>query len=235
MPKKTDLDQYLSSYGSFNDWLIKRRYHKLQQFFQGDTCLEMGIAEGTGIEDLLAHFDKVTVVDGSKAAIDKIKKQFTSPKLHVIQSYFEDMDFGNERFDTIMMAHILEHVDDPIKVLKHAKTFLKPNGVFIIDVPNGNSLHRQVGVKMGLLKEKTELNEADLSIGHQRVYTPETFKQDVQKSGLKIVKFGGMFIKILSNSQTEAVINEQQLEALFLVGEDNPNIAAEIFIIAKLS
>jgi hypothetical protein len=50
------LDTYLSSYTAFNDWVITRRYKKLQGFFIGDNCLEMGIAEGAGVEDLLRHF-----------------------------------------------------------------------------------------------------------------------------------------------------------------------------------
>ena len=86
---------------------------------------------------------------------------------------------------------------------------------------------------MGMLKTKTDLNDADLSIGHQRVYTPETFKNDINKAGLAVETFGGMFVKVTSNSQTEEVFNTDQLEALFQVGVDNPEIAAEIFVICR--
>jgi 2-polyprenyl-3-methyl-5-hydroxy-6-metoxy-1,4-benzoquinol methylase len=228
------LDSYLTSYTRFNDWLIRRRYQRLKEFFKGDSCLEMGIAEGAGVEDLLKSFKKVTVVDGSKTAITTIKQRFPTNALTGIHSYFETMDFDSTKFDTILMAHILEHVDDPIVVLKQAKRFIAPNGVLIIDVPNGNSLHRQIGVKMGLLGKSTDLNEADISIGHQRVYVPETFKKDIESAGLEIIHFGGMFIKTLSNLQMEKVYDSKQLEVLFEVGENNPDVSAEIYIIAKL-
>jgi len=227
------LDNYLSSYTRFNNWLIQQRYLELRKYFKGKTCLEMGSAEGTGTKFLLDYFDRVTVVDGSEEAVESVKRQYPSPKLTAIHSYFEDMDFGNQKFDTIVLAHILEHVDMPQVTLNQAKRFIKPDGVLIIDVPNGNSLHRQIGVKMGLLREKTELNDADLSIGHQRVYTPDTFKKEITDTGLKIVHFGGMFVKVLSNTQTEKVFDAKQLEALFAVGKDNPDIAAEMFIIAR--
>lgn len=227
------LDNYLTSYGQFNDWLIERRYKYLEKFFTGDRCLELGIADGTGVDKLLECFKNVTVVDGSKKAIDSIRSKIKSPKLNTVQSYFEEMDLGERRFDTILMAHILEHVDDPKIVVEKAKEYLAPGGVMIIDVPNGNSLHRQLGVKMGMLKVETELNDADYSIGHQRVYTPKTFIDDIQDSGMQIDKFGGMFIKVLSNRQTEQVFNEEQLEALFEVGVENPEIAAEIYIVAR--
>lgn len=230
----TKLDSYLASYTSFNDWLIDRRYQHLRQYFHGKSCLEMGIAEGTGLQYLLEHFDRVTIVDGSAEAVKEVSHKYANPKLTAVHSYFENMDFGDQKFDTILMAHILEHVDDPVVVLEQAKKFLAPGGVMIVDVPNGNSLHRQVGVKMGLLKVRTELNEADLSIGHQRVYLPDTFQADIKKAGLTIDRFGGMFVKILSNAQSEKTFNNEQLEALFLIGEENAEIAAEIYVIAKV-
>lgn len=225
------LDSYLGSYTKFNDWLIRRRYERLEEFFIGESCLEMGIAEGAGLERLLDRFNSVTVIDGSEEAISTVKNRFKNTSLVAVQSYFEDMEFGTKKFDTLLMAHILEHVDDPQVVLNKAKQFVSKGGVMIIDVPNGNSLHRQIGVKMGLINKKTDLNEADLSIGHQRVYTPETFKAELEKAGLNIKHLGGMFIKVLSNTQMERVFNEEQLEALFKVGEDNPDIAAEIYAI----
>lgn len=229
----TKLDSYLGSYTKFNDWLIRRRYERLEGFFKGKSCLEMGIAEGAGLDRLLGRFEKVTVVDGSEEAIQSVKKRFRDTGLQAAKSYFEDMDFKGETFDTLLMAHILEHVDDPQVVLKRAKQFVSKDGVMIIDVPNGNSLHRQIGVKMGLLTKTTDLNSADLSIGHQRVYLPETFKKDVESAGLEIIHYGGMFIKTLSNSQMEKVYDNKQLEALFVVGEANPDISAEIYIVAR--
>jgi len=225
------LDSYMANYTKFNDWLITRRYEYLKQYFAGDSCLELGSAEGSGTPYLIDFFNEVTIVDGSEDAINEVVKKIKSPRLTAIHSYFEDLDLNGKKFDTIVLAHILEHVDDPVAVLKIAGSFLKDDGVIIADVPNGDSLHRQVGVKMGLLKKNVELNEADLSIGHQRVYTPSTFKKDISKAQLNIVTSGGMFIKVLSNSQTEKVFDTLQLEALFNVGVDNPDIAAEIFAI----
>ena len=230
----TKLDSYLKSYTKFNDWLIERRYKRLADFFVGDKCLELGCAEGTGTRFLLKHFKEVVTVDGSLKAIAEVKEKHPKDNLRAVYSYFEDMDFGTEKFDTIVMAHILEHVDDPVRVLRQAKKFAAPGASIIIDVPNGNSLHRQVGVELGMLKELTELNTADLSIGHQRVYLPKTFKEDVRKAGLSTKQFGGMFVKVLSNAQTESVFNPEQLEALFALGETNPDIAAEIYIVATI-
>ena len=230
--QKEDLNLYLTNYTNFNDWLIRQRYELLKKYFKGTTCLEFGPANGEGTEYLLKHFDKVVAVDGSQAMIKALKKRFAGKNLKTVHGYFENVKL-TEKYDTVVLAHILEHVDDPQAVLANAKKYVKPGGVMIIDVPNGLSLHRQVGVKMGLLRKPTELNDADYSIGHKRVYTPLTFKNEIIQAGLKVKKFGGVFIKILSNAQTEKVFNDAQLSALLAIGEDYPEIAAEIYIIAK--
>jgi len=43
---------------------------------------------------------------------------------------------GSKKFDVIMFADVLEHFYDPIEVVKFYKSFLKPNGLIYISVPN---------------------------------------------------------------------------------------------------
>jgi len=48
-------------------------------------------------------------------------------------------------------GHVLEHVDDPVAVLRLVKSWLKPGGRVLAAVPNARSIHRQAAVIMGLL------------------------------------------------------------------------------------
>jgi len=43
-----------------------------------------------------------------------------------------DMPFENESFDHVFICFILEHVEDPVKLLKKLKDVLKPNGTITI-------------------------------------------------------------------------------------------------------
>jgi O-antigen biosynthesis protein len=45
-------------------------------------------------------------------------------------------ELGNDRFDVILAAGILEHLKDPLTVLQGIRPFLLPNGHFVISVPN---------------------------------------------------------------------------------------------------
>jgi hypothetical protein len=87
---------------------------------------------------------------------------------------------------------------------------------------------------MGLLPTETALNDADHSIGHQRVYTPETFRDEVRRTGLVEQHFGGVFLKVLSNDQTAAAFDADQLAGFLALGERMPELASEIFVVATL-
>lgn len=228
----TELDALgFSSYEGFNAQLIKWRYEVLARHFVGSTCLELGSSDGQGTVRLLDHFASVTAVDGSVSASARLRQLQPDPRLTVVCSYFEDFDVP-ERFDTIVAAHILEHVDNPAQVLSIAIKHLAPGGRILVDVPNANSLHRQLGVLMGMLETETSLNDADVSIGHQRVFTPDSFRAEITASGLLIENFGGIFLKLLSNSQTEQQFDEFQLQGMAALGERFPELASEIYVVA---
>lgn len=223
-----------STHEGLNGLLIDYRYRVLAKYFEGKSCLELGCADGRGIGVLLDNFEKVTAVDGSRKLLDGLKKlaRSRSSRLTLVHSMFEELAL-EEKFDTILLGHILEHVDDPAKVVKVARRHLKKRGVLIADVPNGDSIHRQMGVRLGMLKRVTDLNDADRSIGHQRVYQWPAFRAEFEKQKLSIEHAGGYFLKPLSNAQLEKMLTREQLEALFDLGADQPEIAADIFVVCR--
>lgn len=228
-----NLDKYkFSTKEGFNAVLLKLRYRELSRYFKGNTCLELGCADGEGTKILVRHFKRVVAVDGSSKLISKAQNEIHGHRVLFICSYFEDLEC-NEKFDTIVLAHILEHVDDPVAILKIAKKFLDKDGVMIVDVPNALSLHRQVGVLMGMIKTVYSLNSADLSIGHKRVYDLNSFKRDIKKAGLKVISAGGLFLKPFSNAQLEKILDRKGIVAFNKIGKKYQDIAAEIYVICR--
>ncbi|MBI2426792.1 MAG: class I SAM-dependent methyltransferase [Candidatus Kerfeldbacteria bacterium] len=221
-----------SSYTGLNGKLITSRYRSLKPYFRGKICLELGCADGQGTKHLLSYFDHVTAVDGSASSIKALQERYKNPKLSAVTSLFEAFE-TDVKYDTIVMEHILEHVEHPIEILRRSQKWLNRDGVILVDVPNARSLHRQAGVHMGLLKKCTDLNKADLSIGHRRVYTLETLQKDIEKSGLCVLETGGFFIKPLSNKQIEDSWSEALIDAYYTLGAEYPDIAAEIFAVCK--
>jgi 2-polyprenyl-3-methyl-5-hydroxy-6-metoxy-1,4-benzoquinol methylase len=227
-----DLDQFnFSSYTGLNAQLIAWRYEALTPYFYGDSCLELGSSDGQGTTYLARAFKHVVAVDGSQVAIKELERRFAGQNVEAVCHYFESLEL-HKRFDTVILAHVMEHVDDPAVVLEVAQRHLSPGGRIIADVPNALSIHRQVGVKLGMMQAETEINEADRSIGHQRVYTPEVFRDEFVKAGFTIIEFGGFFLKPLSNGQMEELFEMPVTKALFEIGAKYPELAAEIFVVA---
>ncbi len=201
-----------------------------RHFILSGSLLELGPAEGVMTQELSKIFQDFTVVEGSPVFCEKLRDNF--PQMKVIESLFENFN-PNRTFDNIVLGHILEHVENPVEILKLARTWLSENGKILAAVPNANSIHRQAAVSMGLLSDVYQLNETDIHHGHRRVYDFESFKKDFLESGLKIVCQGGYWLKPLSNKQIEETWSQEMLEAFMKLGEKYPEIAAETYIIAQ--
>jgi 2-polyprenyl-3-methyl-5-hydroxy-6-metoxy-1,4-benzoquinol methylase len=216
-----------------NSATIKYSFSIASRHLVGDSILEMGPAEGVMTALLAATGKKLTVVEGAGYFCEDLRKRF--PEASVVHSLFEDFQ-PKSLFDNIVLGHVLEHVQDPVAILKLAGAWLKPvTGRIFAAVPNSRSLHRQAAVVMGLLMQEDELNEMDRHHGHRRVYSPETFRSAFYQAGLQIDIFGGYWMKPLSNKQIEEQWTDKMLDAFMQIGERYPDIAGEIYVLASRS
>lgn len=200
------------------------------RWWRGTSVLEMGCGDGNTTRLLIEAFDDVTVIDGSRALADRIGAEFEG--ITVVCELFEQWE-PSRTFDTIVLNHTLEHVLDPVEILKLAKRWLAPGGVIVASVPNARSLHRQAAVIMGMLPAEDALTPADIRGGHRRVSSPESFRAQFVAAGLKVEHSGGYWIKPLSNAQTDEWFTDEMIDAFLALGERYPDIAAEIYVIAS--
>jgi len=197
--------------------------------WRGPRCLELGPAEGVASVMLAEHFADLTLVDGAERFCVDLRQRL--PQASVVCAAFEE--FAPQRpFDTIVLGRVLEHVAEPAAILRRARGWLAPDGVLCAAVPNANSLHRQAAVLMGLLPSVEALNDADRSHGHRRVYDWPGFRADFAAAGLTIRVAGGYWLKPLANAQIEASWTPQMVAAFMRLGEDFPDVAGEIYVVA---
>lgn len=205
----------------------------LSHSFRNRNVVEIGLGDGIFTEMLATQFNKVYAVDASTTVLEKVKERLSKySNIVYIKSFVENLVM-EESIDNIIMSHILEHVDDPIRALENVRNLCHSDTIVYLSVPNAMSIHRQVGVKMGLLEKLNSLNEVDVKLGHKRVYYPEELKSDVLKAGFQIIEFGGSMLKPLTNKQIEDTWSNEMIRGFIEVGKDYSELCGDIYIVAK--
>jgi trans-aconitate methyltransferase len=194
-----------------------------------DPILELGPADGVVTTAMVRDGFLPDLVEGSTLLAESLRVKF--PDLNIANSLFEEFQ-PSSRYKTIVMGHILEHVENPIDLLVRYSKFLDSGGVIWAAVPNADSLHRRAAVKMRLLQSVYELNENDLLLGHRRVFDASSFRNIFVSAELRIVAEGGYFLKPLSNGQIEQDWTQEMLNAYLELGIEEPAHAAEMWILA---
>ncbi|MDO4629116.1 MAG: class I SAM-dependent methyltransferase [Planctomycetia bacterium] len=94
-------------------------------------------------------------------------------------------------FDVILFGDVLEHLVEPLEVLEKFKRFLKPDGYFVISLPNVS----HISIKIDLLNnEFTYTPTGLLDCTHLRFFTHKTFPSFFGNLGLKILEATGTVI-----------------------------------------
>lgn len=213
---RTDFDRYLLEFGA--DLILEE--------FQGRRMLEVGCASGVMTRRFAARVPELHVVDGSAKYISDLRGEL-GDRVDFHLSLAEEFE-PETPFDAVVIASLLEHVEAPVDLLRRASRWLERDGSLFVIVPNANSLHRQVGVAMGLLKTIHSFSERDIMLGHRRVYDEALLRSQIREAGLQIRSWHGILIKVLPNAQMQS-LPEPVIRALLTVGMHQPHIAADIY------
>lgn len=190
-------------------------YNAVLAQFKAESCIEnaagrslLDIACGDGLitEMLSRHFTRIVGVDASGKHLALARQRGLNAEFH--ESLIEDFN-TSERFDSVLMLDLLEHVVDPDAILRKAASFLSRDGTLIVHVPNAVAINRRIAVHMGSLESCEELSPFDLNIaGHRRAYDSASLRAEIESAGLKVVKQGGVFYKMLSTPQMDWLLQQ---------------------------
>nr|MBK9651682.1 class I SAM-dependent methyltransferase [Bacteroidota bacterium] len=175
------------------------------------------------------------IVEGSPDIINKFNATYHNISMKVYESYFETFT-PDKKYDAIEMGFVLEHVDDPLLVLKKFKNFLNDKGTMFIAVPNAKSLHRLIGHHAGLLPDMYKLSKYDLELGHKRYFDLDSITNLATEAGLRVTMQRGLMLKTITGEQMKKLDWQKNIiDALFIVGEHYPEISNCIYLEAVIN
>jgi trans-aconitate methyltransferase len=217
------------SEGSFDFFLKRLQAEALLPWLLGRSMLEFGCATGELTAQLAPLAREYHVVEGSRRNIEIASARV--PKARFIHRVWESFE-ADTSYSDILLINALEHAAEPLQLLRRARAWLDPGGRIHVIVPNGLSLHRLVGAEMGILDEPVALSEADRQIGHYRNYTVDTLFHELERAGLEIQYWRGIYLKILSNAQMLGW-SWDLIRALDRVAQRFPVNCAMLYVVAR--
>ena len=206
-------------------------------FFVPGSLLELGSFRGDFTKRLLPHFNQITCVEASQAAAAEAGVRLGGD-VEIINSTFEEAQLAT-KYSNIVLTHVLEHLDDPIKVLSRISTeWLAEGGRLFLACPNANAPSRQIAVKMGLISHNTAVTAAEQAHGHRCTYTLDTLERDARAGGLLPIHRSGIFFKALANFQWDKllgtdIISDDYLEGCYQLGQHYPDLCSTIFLVCE--
>jgi SAM-dependent methyltransferase len=87
--------------------------------------------------------------------------------------------FAEGRFDLVTSFHVLEHVPDPVRVLKRMLDWTAPGGMAVVEVPNAAGLGARL---FGPAWSSLELPR------HLSHFTPESLERAIERAGGRVLR-----------------------------------------------
>ena len=110
--------------------------------------LDLGCGDGTRL-GIVAKGKRGVGVDISNTAIKSAKSKKQSGKHKYIRSNLESLPFADGSFDLVYSAYVLEHLENPEKVIKEAIRVTEPGGSLVLIAPNFGAPNRSSPVYKG--------------------------------------------------------------------------------------
>jgi ubiquinone/menaquinone biosynthesis C-methylase UbiE len=124
--------------------------------------LEIGAGDGGTILALLELYDQLVGTDLSSIRVLEMRSLFQhDSKVQILQNNLEvdKLPFEDERFDTVAMIDVIEHIVDPIGALIEIQRVLKPKGRLIVHTPNIAKWTRRVKLLAGYFPSTASYEE----------------------------------------------------------------------------
>lgn len=142
--------------------------------------LDIGCSKGYLACQLKKKGCIITGIDNNKEDLLSAKKECNKTIL---------LDISREKitgkYDIIILGDILEHLQDPLTLLKSLKKNLKEKGYILISVPNGVNIYARIKILFGNFdyEEKGIFDKT-----HLRFFTLKSIKKLIKDSGYSITE-----------------------------------------------
>lgn len=170
----------------------------LEQFPSQGSVLDFGCGSGLFLHEMKQLGFDITGIEFNEATAEVARRLVGKTK---IITHNWETALAGRKFDVVTIWHVLEHIGQPIRLLKSCRTFLKPTGLLVVEVPNWHSIVRRLF--------KSSYYDIGVPV-HLTFYSWQTLTKALNKSGFTIrrIQYPFCFILRFSRSLRQLLISK---------------------------
>jgi len=138
--------------------------------------LDVGSGDGAFVHHMAGHGWDATGLDFSPAASELAARRGLRGRY--LMGSLADHDLPLRSFDAVTMWQVLEHIGEPVAMMRHVRALLRPGGLLVASVPNID------GLSATLTGERWWGLDVPRHLVH---YAPATLRRVIADAGLHVV------------------------------------------------
>jgi len=158
-------------------------------------ALDIGCGQGVYSKALIRKEFNVTAVDFKIRTVKELKNL----GINAIEEDIKKLKF-NEKFDLIILSHVIEHLYRPEYLIKKMKKLLSPKGIIYLKTPNSEFLFLNIMTSTSLFDTPRHIN----------IFSPNSLIKLFEKQGFETEVFNEFnlndFVNLI-NKKTEFKLN----------------------------
>jgi 2-polyprenyl-3-methyl-5-hydroxy-6-metoxy-1,4-benzoquinol methylase len=178
--------------------MLARRLQEAGFPGSGGRLLDVGCGSGdllAGVASLLGA--TATGLDVSEPALERARRGF--PAHTWVRAAAEPEALPREAFDAATLIHVLEHSPMPVALLATLRSWLRPDGILVVEVPNGEfyfsrfysifleSPKPQIGAVLRSLGRRVPFTARGFYPYHLSLFGPDSLRAMAEKAGFEVL------------------------------------------------
>lgn len=131
-------------------------------------------------------------IDALGIDVDASIERYAKEKhgFNVVTGMLDEGSFEADRFDIVVLSHVIEHLPDPNPLLAVIRRILKPGGVFLVATPNGDSFLCDLHILRSALSRRAKKGYNLTSFTppfHLNAFNPSSLRTILERNRFKVL------------------------------------------------
>jgi 2-polyprenyl-3-methyl-5-hydroxy-6-metoxy-1,4-benzoquinol methylase len=157
--------------------LAQGRLDVIERYRQGGKLLDVGCAAGFLLDEARRRGWETKGVEVSRFASEYARRELN---LDVLTGSLEAAKLPGQEFDVVILYFVLEHLRDPLGLLREISRILKPGGLLSVAVPNIAGLYF-------LLNRQAWIAERVRHQSHFYEFSPRTLRRILARAAMRVM------------------------------------------------